>query len=414
MEKKITNMRAIVEKFAEAMNLLSAGKPMHHQQVAYLAYQIGDAMGYSGDEKSELIYGALLYDIGSVFLPEKEGTEYSFYELSKAGVGLVGDVQKLSYIRDIFNACRESYAGVALNELPKYAVFSQIINLAAKVSAMLNPADAALNQVQDICDTVSELSNGELSEGVVESFLKMSEKEYIWFEALHQPDVFLSYISDSNDVTLDDVIVLSKFMSRIIDFRSQYTAMHSCGVAATAVRLAEIMGMSEDECKMMMIAGYLHDVGKLKVPKAILEKSDKLTDEEFNVVKEYAYYTYLLLSGIPGFELISSWASLHHEKLNGYGYPFGLAADDIPMGARIIAVADIFSAVAEIRSYRQGMSREEVIQTLADYVETGALSRYIAGLLIQNYDDIYSIRDEEVRKEGARYFASVVDSDGEE
>ena len=83
------------------------------------------------------------------------------------------------------------------------------------------------------------------------------------------------------------------------------------------------------------------------------------------------------------------------------------------MGARIIAVADIFSAVAEIRSYRRGMSREEVIQTLADYVEAGALSRYIAGLLIQNYDDIYSIRDEEVRKEGARYFASAVDSDEE-
>jgi HD-GYP domain-containing protein (c-di-GMP phosphodiesterase class II) len=414
MEKKITNMRAIVEKFADAMNLLGNQAPLHHQQVAYLAYQIGDAMGYSQEERVEIIVGALFYDIGSVFLPDKEkGENYSFFELAKAGVGLVGDVPKMAYIKEIFNACQESYSGAGLNELPKYAIFAQIIDLASRVSQMLNPDDAALNQVQDICDTVSELSGNELSEGLVESFLKMAEKEYIWFEALHQPEVFLSYISDSNDVTLDDVIVYAKFMSRIIDFRSQYTAMHSSGVAATAVRLAEIMGMSEDECKMMMVAGYLHDVGKLKVPKAILEKNDKLTDEEFNVVKEYAYYTYLLLSGIPGFELISSWASLHHEKLNGYGYPFGLAADDIPMGARIIAVADIFSAVAEIRSYRRGMSREEVIQTLADYVEAGALSRYIAGLLIQNYDDIYSIRDEEVRKEGARYFASAVDSDEE-
>ena len=413
MEKKITNMRKLVEKFAEAMNLLGNQTPQHHQQVAYLAYQIGEAMGYSREDKNEIIYGALLYDIGSVFLPEKDESKYSFYELAKAGVGLIGDVQKFAYIKEIFNACQASYGNAALNELPKYAIFAQIIDLAARVSSMLNPADAALNQVQDICDTISDISGGEFSEGVVESFLKMVEKEYIWFEALHQPEVFLSYISNSNDITLDDVIVYAKFMSRIIDFRSQYTAMHSSGVAATAVRLAEIMGMSEDECKMMMIAGYLHDVGKLKVPKAILEKNDKLTDEEFNVVKEYAYYTYLLLSGIPGFELISSWASLHHEKLNGYGYPFRLAADDIPMGARIIAVADIFSAVAEIRSYRRGMSREEVIQTLADYVEAGALSRYIAGLLIQNYDDIYSIRDEEVRKEGARYFASMVDSEEE-
>ena len=177
--------------------------------------------------------------------------------------------------------------------------------------------------------------------------------------------------------------------------------MHSSGVSATAVRLAEIMGMSEDECKMMMIAGYLHDIGKLKVPKSVLEKNDKLTDEEFNIVKEYAYYTNLLLKDVEGFEQIGRWASLHHEKLNGYGYPFRLTADDIPMGARIIAIADIFSAVAEIRSYRPGMSKEEVIKTLTEYVDSGAMSGYIVELLINNYDDIYSIRDSEVRREGA-------------
>ena len=169
--------------------------------------------------------------------------------------------------------------------------------------------------------------------------------------------------------------------------------------------------MSEDECKMMMIAGYLHDVGKLKVPKKILEKKDSLTDEEFNIVKEYAYYTQLLLKDIAGFEQIGQWAALHHEKLNGYGYPFGLKADDIPMGARIIAVADIFSAVAEIRSYRDGMSKEQVIMALREYVESTALSKYIVDLMIANYDDIYQKREVETSKEGARYYAALVDAE---
>ena len=112
MEKKITNMRAIVEKFADAMNLLGNQAPLHHQQVAYLAYQIGDAMGYSQEERVEIIVGALFYDIGSVFLPDKEkGENYSFFELAKAGVGLVGDVPKMAYIKEIFNACQESYSG---------------------------------------------------------------------------------------------------------------------------------------------------------------------------------------------------------------------------------------------------------------------------------------------------------------
>ena len=162
---------------------------------------------------------------------------------------------------------------------------------------------------------------------------------------------------------------------------------------------------------MMMIAGYVHDIGKLKVPKKVLEKKDSLTDEEFNIVKEYAYYTQLLLKDISGFGQIGQWAALHHEKLNGFGYPFGLKADDIPMGARIIAVADIFSAVAEIRSYRDGMSKDQVIMALREYVESTALSKYIVDLMIANYDDIYEKREAETSKEGARYYAALVDAE---
>jgi HD-GYP domain-containing protein (c-di-GMP phosphodiesterase class II) len=209
------------------------------------------------------------------------------------------------------------------------------------------------------------------------------------------------------------MILYARFAARIIDFRSSYTAMHSSGVAATAVRLAEIMGMSANECKKMMIAGYLHDIGKLKVPKSILEKNEKLTDEEFNVVKEYAYYTHLLLKDIEGFEEISRCAALHHEKLNGYGYPFHLSKDQIPMGARIISLADIFSAVAEIRPYRTGMSKEDVIRILLDNVERGAMFSYLVELLITNYDEIQSIRDATVSGEGARYYASVVEVEDE-
>jgi HD-GYP domain-containing protein (c-di-GMP phosphodiesterase class II) len=278
---------------------------------------------------------------------------------------------------------------------------------------MLDDKDAALNQVEDISYTVSDLAGEEISGEVAEAFLRFSEREYVWMELLHQPDLIFNSISDDGTVSLDDMILYARFAARIIDFRSSYTAMHSSGVAATAVRLAEIMGMSANECKKMMIAGYLHDIGKLKVPKAILEKNEKLTDEEFNVVKEYAYYTHLLLKDIEGFEEISRWAALHHEKLNGYGYPFHLSKDQIPMGARIISLADIFSAVAEIRPYRTGMSKEDVIRILLDNVERGAMFSYLVELLITNYDEIQSIRDATVSGEGARYYASVVEVEDE-
>lgn len=412
MEKAITNMRDLARCFGRAMNLVSPKIENHHQQVAYVAWRIADEMGYSLDDRREIIYGALMHDMGSVIMPEREVGEYTLSEMSQAGISLIGDIANMKFVKDILSAYQVPFAErPAFAELSKEEVFAEIIYLADKISMLIDPDAAALNQSEDICDTISDYADEEIHSEVVEAFLRTSSKEFVWLELLHQPEICLNAISNANVVTLDQLIEIAKFMSRIIDFRSQYTAMHSSGVAATAVRLAEILGMSEDECKMMMVAGYIHDIGKLKVPKKILEKKDALTDEEFNIVKEYAYYTELLLKDITGFEQIGRWAALHHEKLNGYGYPFGLKADDIPMGARIIAVADIFSAVAEIRSYRDGMSKEQVIYALREYVESSALSKYIVDLMIANYDDIYQKRESETSKEGARYYAAVVDMD---
>ncbi len=410
MEMKFTSKRAVARVLANSLNLLDEAYPNHHQQTAYLAYRMADELGYEEQDLIEIIWDALLYDVGSVILPD--GKDYSFKELSRAGLNIVGDVSMLQFVRRMFQAGQADSAGDPAYEiLSKEARFAEIIDLSRRVSMLLKENDAALNQVEDICETISNQAGKALHSWAVECFLRVSKTEYIWMDLLHQPEVILTYIPDGMDLTIDETIELARFMSRVIDFRSSYTAAHSVGVAVSAVRLAEIMGMSEDECKMMLIAGYLHDIGKLKVPKDILEKGEKLTDEEFNIVKEYAYYTYLFLKDIPGFEQIGQWAALHHEKLNGYGYPFGLKMGDIPMGAQILAVADIFSAVAEVRAYRQSMAKEGVMKTLAESIEKGALSGYMVELMLQNFDDIFGKRDEEVRKESARYTASMLDTE---
>lgn len=410
MEKKFTSKRAVAGVFANALNLLSEGTPQHQQQTAYLSYRMAKELGYAEEDLVEIIWDALMYDVGSVILPE--GKEYSFQELSQAGLNMVGDVQQLQFVRRMFQAGQAEQAGdPAYEVLSKEARFAEIIDLSRRVSKQLRQDDAALNQVEDISETIANVAGKELQSWAVECFLRVSKTEFIWMDLLHQPEVVLTYIPGGMDLTLDEAIELARFMSRVIDFRSSYTAAHSVGVAVSSVRLAEIMGMSEDECKMMLIAGYVHDIGKLKVPKTILEKGEKLTDEEFNIVKEYAYYTHLLLKDLPGFEQIGRWAALHHEKLNGFGYPFGLRAGDIPMGAQILAVADIFSALGEVRAYRQSLEKEGVMKTLAESIEKGAVSGYIVELMLKNFDDIFTIRDEEVRRESARYYASLVDAD---
>ncbi|MCR5292796.1 MAG: HD domain-containing protein [Eubacterium sp.] len=411
MERQFTNMRDLTRVYAEAMNLLRPETGNLHQRVAYIAYNIAKEMGFEGIDLEEILFTSFLYDVGIVLMPEKKEDEerYYFKDLAGSGLGILGDVKILRYATNVLRVADPESEVDFADE--KYKSFAEIIDLADRIAFMLDTKDAALNQVEEISYSVQDMAGDVIGDDVVEAYLRFSEKEYVWMELLHQPEIILNSISDDRTVTLDAAITFAKFMARIIDFRSQYTAMHSSGVAATAVRLAEIMGMSQDECKKMMIAGYLHDIGKLKVPRSILEKSEKLTDSEFNIVKEYAYYTHLLLKDIEGFEDISQWAALHHEKLNGFGYPFRLKKDQIPMGARILALADTFSAVAEIRPYRQGLSKEEVIKILLENVERGAMFGYLVEMLITNYDEIQDIRDTHVSREGARYYASVVDAD---
>ena len=96
------------------------------------------------------------------------------------------------------------------------------------------------------------------------------------------------------------------------------------------------------EIQDLKIAGYLHDLGKLAVPKEILEKPGKLTATEFNIVKTHAYYGYRTLETVRGLEKINNCGTLHHECLDGSGYPFHLNGDNLSIGSRIMAIADIF------------------------------------------------------------------------
>ena len=137
-----------------------------------------------------------------------------------------------------------------------------------------------------------------------------------------------------------------------------------------------------------MIAGYLHDLGKLAVSNEILEKPGKLSEDEFNVIRSHTYYTYHLLESIPAFKMINEWASYHHEKLDGTGYPFHIAGDKLSLGSRVMAVSDVFTAITEDRPYRKRMDDESAKQVLIGMVDSGALDGKVVEILLDNFDKI--------------------------
>ena len=274
-------------------------------------------------------------------------------------------------------------------------ILSHIVHLADRTAVLIDPTREVIGQVKDICNTICEQKNTRFAPELVDALLLLSKKEYIWFDLTYKPllNIVEGIQSFSTlDLDLDGVIELARIFASVIDFRSPFTANHSAGVAKTAEKLAELAGFSPYERKMMLVSGYLHDLGKLSVNNEILEKPDKLNPEEFNIIKKHPFYTYRLLQTVSGFETINKWASFHHEKLSGRGYPFRLTGDDIPLGSRIMAVSDVFTAIAEERPYREGMRRNQIVDVLNAMVKDLSLCPYVVAILLNHFDQINVVR----------------------
>jgi HD-GYP domain-containing protein (c-di-GMP phosphodiesterase class II) len=219
--------------------------------------------------------------------------------------------------------------------------------------------------------------------------------EYFWIEAFLLQDINVlpeRMRFERKLIDLDTLRSLAKVIGQIIDFRSRFTSTHSSGVAAVSFELAKIFGFSETECRLMEIAGYLHDLGKLAISNAILEKNGALNHDEFNEMRKHPYYTYIVLRRIKGFEQIAMWAAYHHERLDGNGYPFHVRDENFTKLARIMAVADIVTAITENRPYRAGMDSNKAMEILHDMVNSGGIDKGTVEIVSQNFKRINEVR----------------------
>lgn len=147
-----------------------------------------------------------------------------------------------------------------------------------------------------------------------------------------------------------------------IDAKDRYTAGHSRRVAHLACRLALAAGLDEHTAERVRISGLVHDVGKIGVPEAVLCKTGRLTDEEFALIKTHPEIGHRILKDIPHFDDVLPGVLHHHERWDGRGYPAGLAGEQIPLVARILALADTFDAMSSNRSYRPALPRDRVLE----------------------------------------------------
>jgi len=148
-------------------------------------------------------------------------------------------------------------------------------------------------------------------------------------------------------------------LAEALDAKDKYTNGHSKRVTEVAVTLAREMGLPEADLERIRLAGFVHDIGKIGVAEDLLHKCGKLTDEEFDRIKEHPEIGEKILRPIIHDPEVIAIVRHHHERFSGGGYPEGLAGEDIPLGSRLLAVADAYDAMTSTRPYRRAMSPEE-------------------------------------------------------
>ncbi len=220
-----------------------------------------------------------------------------------------------------------------------------------------------------------------------EAFLNLIREDDLSCLRNEKIDVFLHSLLPGGSVscTPQELMDFAGVFARIVDYKSHFTKTHSIGIARKAYDMALFYHADTAQAAKLYFAGALHDIGKLVIDRDVLEKPDKLSTVEYKHIQTHVYYTYKILSDVPGLERITRWASYHHEKLDGTGYPFALTGDRLDQWERMMACLDIYQALTEERPYKKGMEHGEAIRILKTMAESGKLDMQIIQDIDRNY-----------------------------
>ena len=404
MNKIITiDIRKAVIALSDSLDLVGVDEVQHGKRVAYIAVQCARRLGLDEDSCNELFEIGLIHDIGvsetSVHKHLTEEFEWDRELLHcQVGYDLIKDYPPLAeYAQPILHHHTPWQQLKTLKLSSRHKRFANIIHLADKVSTLASPyyGDNILEKSAYICNEIATKREVHFNPSITQAFLEIAKSPAFWI-AMESRYIY-NFINDrclvekQMCVSLEDIQFLAKIFATIVDAKSKFTSEHSLNVAALSFFIAETYGLSRPVCIKIEIAGLLHDLGKLRIPDEILEKESGLSDKERAMINQHSFETYEILRKIPGLEDIATWAGYHHERLNQTGYPFQPPAEKISIEARIIAIADIFQALAQKRPYRKSLPPQEIAGILQKMVTQGEIDEMVVDIVNENLDMCYTI-----------------------
>lgn len=368
----------LLEALIQVMGL-AKGYLMHHgPRVAMLASQVGAHMGLGEEDRARLLFAAVLADMGMVGLAEEAWEEpvEVLPPAVRAKVNLhpersearVASIPHLETVAPLVRHHHEWWDGrgypdgLAGEAIPLGA---RILRLCDTVVALGQPRPyRAPYTPAEIVRAVREGQGREFCPQVSEAFLDLHTRREL---AAFEPMAFRARVVRAAAHLLPPEVSavsnqqLLEIVARLIDAKDPYTAGHSQRVAALALALGREMGLPEATQETLWAGGYLHDLGKLRVPVRILLKGDGLTEAERAILQRHPSDGARILEGIPALRHLTTGARYHHERWDGAGYPEGLRGESIPLVGQVLAVCDAYDAMTSERAYRRRRTPAEAL-----------------------------------------------------
>lgn len=395
------DFRQIVNALSDTLDLVGVDDYQHCKRVAFMATECARHMEWPQNDLDKIYHAGLLHDCG--------------VSSTREHAHLIGELDW----RGSGNHCTRGYS--MLEEQPVFQHLSEVVlyhhthwdrlqerpltedtRQMANLIFLVDRVDAqvahckgrdillARNEIQE---TLSRHSGTLFQPDLLTAFQDMAASEFFWLTLeMRHLNLYLREMSEHHlhrEMSPDEFLQVAKLFASIVDAKSPFTASHSLGVGSLAHHLGHLAGLDKETCYLLEVAGLLHDLGKLNIPDAILDKSGPLNEDEKAIMMRHSFESYQILRQINGLEKVAEWAAFHHETLSGEGYPYRLQKVHLSQEARIVAVADVFQALAQTRPYRGPLPPEKILAILKDMGSKNKLDTQLIDLVEANLDSCW-------------------------
>ncbi len=398
------NLHEAVYSLSDALDLVGVTHIHHGKRVAYMATECGKQLGWKGSRLDELFQAAILHDSGvSRTRVHAKLTQLAWEDEAdhcRLGAELLAGSPLLKYLSDTVLHHHTHWNVLKDLELPlEVKLRANCIYMVDRVDVLalgyqIDGEDILLGK-DEIRHKIFVRRDDWFCPELVDAFMEISNSEAFWFtlESNHVNGYLATWLSHFPEQSMEfhELRSLVHVFSCIVDAKSPFTKQHSDGVANLARYIGGLFRLPEETCEMLELVGLLHDIGKLRVPDNLLEKPGNLNEAEIVIMRRHSFDTYSILKNIRGLEQISLWALQHHERIDGTGYPFQSKGADLSFEARIVAVADVFQALAQDRPYRSALAQTVILDILKQQADSGKLDRKIVAAVEANLHECWRV-----------------------